>query len=366
MTVRIDQFVPSFAFHDAIGNHVQQLRRLLRQAGYLSDIYYEHLDPRLAGEAFPFRQCPEGHQPGRIILYHASTHSDMNGWLIAAAAAGQPVVIDYHNITPPAFFARWEPRAASSMEMGRRQLAELASWASAGMADSEYNAAELRGFGVADCVPCPILLDLAEYHAPPDPAALHRLEQPGGATRWLFLGRVAPNKCQHDVIASFAVYRRLYEPDSRLALVGGATSARYQRSLEDMVDDLGLRGSVDFAGSAPFGELLAYFHRSSVFVCLSEHEGFCVPVIEAMELGLPVVAYSASAVTETVADAGVLLTGKDPLEVALAVHDLLRDPARREAAVAAGRDRAASFSFERTSKRWLAELSRLTTKLAAP
>jgi glycosyltransferase involved in cell wall biosynthesis len=287
----------------------------------------------------------------------------MNDWLIEAARAGQPVVVDYHNITPSEYFSVWEPRASRSMEMGRQQLAELAPHVTAGLADSQYNADELAGFGVPHPVACPILLDLEEYHQTPDAGLMGRLDQ---HPLWIFVGRVAPNKCQHDVIAAFAAYRRLYAPDSRLAVGGGATSSRYQRSLELMVEDLGLAGAVDFPGSAPFPELLAYFHRADVFVCLSEHEGFCVPVIEAMELGLPVVGYAAAAVTETVADAGVLLDDKDPLTVAAEVHRLLSDGDRREALVKAGRERASSFSRGTTSERWLAELGRIFEAATTP
>ena len=350
--------MPSFARHDAIGNHVLQLRKLLIASGFGSEIFYEHLDPRLTGEARHYSECQPGADPDRLILYHASTHTDMTGWLIEAADAGQRVLVDYHNITPAEYFSAWEPRAARSMELARRQLAELGPHVSAAVADSAYNAAELTEFGVCGAVACPILMDLQEYHAPPDPGVSARLAS-GGRPLWLFVGRVAPNKCQHDVIAAFAAYRRLYDPRSRLAIVGGATSGRYQRALEAMIDDLGVADAVDFPGSAPFPELLAYFAQADVFVCLSEHEGFCVPVIEAMELGVPVVAYSAAAVTETVADAGVLLEDKDPLTVAAAVDELLSAPNRRARLVEAGRARAATFSFPVTSERWLAEVRRV-------
>ena len=353
---RIDQFVPSFARHDAIGNHVLQLRKLLHGAGYQSEIFYEHLDPRLTGEGRPFQECDPAPDPERLILYHASTHTEMTGWLIGAASRGQKVAVDYHNITPSEYFSAWEPVAARSMQLGRRQLAELGPYVAAALADSEYNAAELADFGIRGAVACPILLDLSEYHQAPDPVAMARLSD---HPLWLFVGRISPNKCQHDVIAAFAAYRRAYSPGSRLAIVGAVTSRRYQKALEDLVDEFDLAGSVEFAGSAPFPELLAYFGRADVFVCLSEHEGFCVPVIEAMELGVPVVAYSAAAVTETVADAGVLLEDKDPLAVAAAVDSLLTDLSRREAVVEAGRRRAASFSLEATSERWLVQLRRL-------
>lgn len=358
---RIDQFVPSFARHDAIGNHVLQLRTLIRGAGFGSEIFYEHLDPRLAGEARPFRECDPTPDPGRLILYHASTHTEMTGWLAGAAGAGQAIVVDYHNITPARYFSVWEPLAARSMEAGRAQLAALVPLVTAALADSEYNASELTAMGVSGTRACPILLDLDEYHQAPDPAPASRL---GEGPLWLFVGRIAPNKCQHDVIAAFAAYRRLYAPGSKLALIGAATSGRYQKALEDMVDDLGLAGAVDMPGSTPFSQMLGYFHRADVFACMSEHEGFCVPVIEAMELGVPVVAYAAAAVTETVAGAGVLLQDKDPVAVAASVHALLSDPTRRAALVEAGRARAQDFSRAVTSARWMAELRSISERVA--
>ena len=354
---RIDQFVPSFVKHDAISNHVQQARRVLRDAGYSSDIYYEHLDPRLEGQARPFAECSPAADPERLILYHASTHSEMTDWLVGAARGGQALALDYHNITPSEFFARWEPLAARSMDLARRQLAELVPWSALAVADSAYNAAELAALGHRRTAVCPLLLDLEDFHGTPDPVAAERLAARRGPL-WLFVGRVAPNKCQHDVIAAFAVYRKLYRPDARLALLGGATSARYMLSLQAMAHDLDLGDSVEFVGSAGFPEMLAYFSVADAFVCLSEHEGFCVPIIEAMEVGLPVVAFRSSAVTETVASAGILLEDKDPLAVAAAVEVLLSDPGRRQAAVEAGRRRAADFSLARTGPRWLEEMER--------
>ena len=350
--------MPSFVLHDAISNHVRQVQRTLRDAGYQSEVFYEHLDPRLEGRARHYTLCDPAPDPRRVILYHASTHSDMAGWLTAAARGGQSVAMDYHNITPSEYFARWEPQAARSMELARRQLAEVLPWVGLAVADSAYNASELVELGHPRTAVCPLLLDLSDFHGEPDPALAARLAAArSSGPLWLFVGRVAPNKCQHDVIAAFAVYRRLFAPGARLALVGGATSVRYMNSLRSMADQLEVGDSVEFVGSASFPEMLGYFRAADAFVCLSEHEGFCVPLIEAMEVGTPVVAYRSSAVTETVAAAGILLDDKDPLSVATAVDALLSDPARTQAAVAAGRRRAAAFSLERTGQAWLAQFS---------
>ena len=159
-----------------------------------------------------------------------------------------------------------------------------------------------------------------------------------------------PTSASTTWLAAFAVYRELFDRSARLTLVGGPTSLRYLPALELMVDELELSGSVEIRAGLSFSELLAYFRTTDVFVCLSEHEGFCVPILEAMELGVPVVAYSVAAVTDTVGDGGVLLSDKDPLAVACAVEDLLADAPRRRALVSAGRARAGEHSLERTAK----------------
>jgi glycosyltransferase involved in cell wall biosynthesis len=356
--VRIDQFVPSFVRHDAISNHVLQARRALREAGYASDIFYEAADPRVAGEGRPFQECPLEADPDRVIVYHASTSSVMAPWLENAALGGQVVALDYHNITPPRYFARWEPAAAASMRKARSELARLVPLAGLAVADSPYNQAELIEMGHPNTDVCPIILDLDEYHQEPDSRTQARLRRDVGDSHlWLFVGRIAPNKCQHDVLAAFAVYRRLFDPGARLALVGAVTSPRYQRSLMAMAAQLGVSDAVELPESTPFPDLLAYFAAADVFVCLSEHEGFCVPIVEAMELGLPVVAYDSSAVTDTVAGGGVLTEDKDPLTVAVAVHQLLSDADRMELVRTAGRSRARDFSLDVSAARMVEVIS---------
>ena len=202
----------------------------------------------------------------------------------------------------------------------------LAPFTEMSFADSSFNEAELLELGYGKTQVCPILVDLEEYHIPPDPRTLDWLQsrREHSGSQWLFVGRVAPNKCQHDIVAAFAVYRRVFEPDARLTLVGGATSPSYRHALDRLVHELGVAGNVDVVGSVSSGQLLAHWAVADVFVCLSEHEGFCVPVLEAMELGVPVVAYAATAVPETVGDAGLLLDDKDPLTVAMAVDQACR------------------------------------------
>jgi glycosyltransferase involved in cell wall biosynthesis len=355
--VRIDQYVPGFAKHDAIGNHSLQIRRLLRSSGIDSDIYAEWIDPRMAGEARPYAESRP--RPGDVALYHASTHSSMVEWFGSSAAGGVTVLSDYHNITPSSYFTRWEPAAAASMDLARVELEQLAPVVPLALADSGFNEAELVTAGYTRTLTASLLVDLDDYHRDPDPRALARLrrQQDQGGARWLFVGRVAPNKCQHDIIGAFAAYRRVFDPAAHLTLVGGATSVRYLRALRQMVTTLDLGDSVSIEENMAFPELLAHFATTDAFVCLSEHEGFCVPVLEAMELGVPVVAYAAAALPETMAGTGVLLDDKDPWTVACAVDELLGDGDRRQRLVDAARHRAGELSLPVASAHLLGALT---------
>lgn len=347
--MRVDQFAAGFAKHDAISNHALQIRRLLRGAGFESDIYSGELDPRMVREATPFEQY-RGTKDS-VIIYHSSTHSPMGDWLAGWEGAPRRLALNYHNITPVRFFARWDLKAARSMHRARLQLERLAPHTGMAMAVSAFNEAELVEVGYRPTAVSPLLVDMDEYHRDPDARLLERLKSNG--SRWLFVGRISPNKCQHDVIAAFALYRKCFDPAATLSLIGGVTSPVYMVALRRLITKLGVSDAVEMRDSVPFTELLAYYRAADVFVCLSEHEGFCVPILEAMELGVPVVAFAAAAVTDTVAGAGLLLDGKDPLDVAVTVDDLIKDQARRSAFTEAGRARAAMFSLPTTSKQFL-------------
>lgn len=347
---RIDQFLPGFAPHDAIGSNALQIRRVLRDAGIQSDIWAEDIHSPMQQHARPYADY--GRAPAAdALLYHASTGSGMADYL---ARRPEPLFIEYHNITPASYFARWEPVAAAAMTDAREQLRRLAGRVSLGLAVSSFNEAELIDIGYHPTGVVPLLIDFEEYEQEPSARTLARLKRSrSGGSRWLFVGRVAPNKCQHDLIGALAAYRHLFDPRATLTLVGGMTSRLYFRSLEKLAVELGVAGAVDFADSVSFGDLLAYYRTADVFVCLSEHEGVGVPLLEAMHFGLPVVAGAAAALPETVADAGVLLPDKDPVVVACAVHRVLTDANLRSALLEAGRARVEEYSLPRTGKRFL-------------
>ena len=356
----LHQLVPNFAAGDAIGTHVRQTQATLRAAGWESEIFYDEAQAgvRKLGRHFcTFDNHHDGHDGAAWLLFQLSTGSRLTGWVMEA---GLPFGVYFHNVTPPSYFERWEPGAAENLRTALADVRRLAPLARFALANSTFTDGDLRQAGYEPTAVVPVLIDVKQLDDPPNERLLRRLGREGGqgGRRWLFVGRTAPNKCQHDLIAAFAAYRTVYDPQARLTLVGGRTSNVYYRSLELLAEELEVGGAVEFTDTITHGELLACYRAADVFVCLSEHEGFKVPLVEAMHLGVPVVAYAASAVPETVGDAGVVLDSKDPMVVATAVDRVLGDEALRAELVAAGHRRVEEFSPERTSRRLLDVLER--------
>jgi len=357
--VRFSQYLPDLVAHDAISDHARQLNAVLAGAGHDVSIHASHVDHRLRGQAR--RWTPGSPPPEGVAIYHASTGSPIAAWLREHAAGGGRLVVDHHNITPSRYFARWDPAAAARCRAGRAELSLLAPHAELAVADSGFNRDELLDAGYASSLTCPLLVDLDAFGDRAELAPQGRIptgRTPGGS-RWLFVGRLAPNKCQHDLIASFALFRRLHDPAARLALIGSTSTTLYRRALDSLCRDLDVQDAVSVTAGVPHAELVARFRAADVMVCLSEHEGFCVPLLEAMVVGTPVVAFAAAAVPETLGDAGLLLADKDPLVVAEAVAGLLSDPAGTDRLVEAGRRRARDFDLRASSARWLTALEGL-------
>ncbi|MEA3076261.1 MAG: hypothetical protein QOF60_1169 [Actinomycetota bacterium] len=355
MTRVLHQFVPNFAAGDAIGVHVRLTQAALRAAGWESEIFYDDAQAavRKLGRHFTTWE-PDA---DAWVLFQLSTGSRMTSFVLEA---GVPFGVYFHNITPPLYFERWEPGAAENLRTALADMRRLAANARFAIANSTFSEGDLIEAGYDPTTTSPVLLDAKELDGPYNHRLLQRLqrETAGGGKRWLFIGRAAPNKCQHDLIAAFAAYREFYDPKARLTLVGGRTSNVYYRSLEILADELGVSAAVEFTDTISDEEKLACYRAADVFVCLSEHEGFKVPVVEAMHFGVPVVALATSAVPETVADAGVLLDTKDPMVVAAAVDRVLTDDAVRADLVEAGRRRFDDFSLERSSRRLLDAIER--------
>lgn len=358
----IHQFLPALATRDAIGGHTLLVQQTLRGVGVTSDIYAGEVHREARGRARHYREF-DGGRPGEptYLLYHASIGCPVATFL---AARPEPKLLDYHNMTPSRFFEGWQPEVAALLAMGRCQLADLSD-SELALADSAFNARELQELGYLHTEVVPILLDLDAFGTTIDAAAFEALSRDKRGTDWLFVGRVAPNKAQHDLVKAFAVYRHVYDAHAKLHMVGGTSSPVYSATLVHYVESLGVADAVEFAGSVSDGVLNAQYRNADVFVCLSEHEGFCVPLLEAMRHGVPIVGYGAAAVAETLGNAGVVLDVKTPGVVAAAVNRVVSTPGLRESIVAAGTRRLDDFSLGATRKRLLEAVAPLLDEVVS-
>jgi glycosyltransferase involved in cell wall biosynthesis len=342
--VRVDQVIPSLASRDAIGVHTINLRDGLRQAGIDSDIFYGSFTPDVQHEGRPVTELGRAGRD-RWLLYQSSIGSPVYDIF---AARSEPKLVNYHNITPAHLLAAWEPNVAYEVALGRTQLARLAPQSRLAVADSGFNESELRAAGFSRTAVVPLLIDMHRKSDEADPALaaeLARHKEATGGAELLFVGKISPHKAPHDLVKMLAVLRRLYDPAARLHLVGSPLGETYEPALRAFTAELGLGGAVNFAGSVTGAELEAYLQAADVFVCASDHEGFCVPLAEAMGHGVPVVAYGVTAVPETVGGAGLLLPDKSPARFAAAVARVRSDAVLRDHLSRAALARAAEFTL---------------------
>jgi glycosyltransferase involved in cell wall biosynthesis len=323
---RVHQVLAALSYGDAIGNEALAIQKHLRAAGFESDIFAEGVHPGMAHQARPLWQYAEVSSPETVALFHFSIGSAA-GRLVFHAP--DRLVAIYHNITPAHFFLGFHPHLAGLCYHGRRELAAFAPRTELGLGDSEYNRRELEAAGFARTGVLPIVLDLDVYREAPSPVT--RALYDDGRTNILFVGRMIPNKRIDDLIRTFAAYQKAFNPRSRLILAGDHRGhERYFARLGELVRELRV-DEVVFTGHVAHDELMACYSVSHLFLCLSEHEGFGVPLQEAMVFGLPVIAFDAGAVAETLGGGGILIDAKDPVEVAALIDRVLTDDALKSA-----------------------------------
>lgn len=336
----IHQLVAGFSRGDAISNEAVVMRNLFRSWGHDSEIFCERkrILPELRSEARDLEDLPKLCHGNEVAFLHLSIGSRANE--LFAALPGRKALL-YHNITPPDYFSFVQPSTAFELARGRQQAAALAGVAEVNLADSAYNAAELAAWGYPPAKVFPLMLDFSRFGGTPDRATLRRFDD--GKTNVLFVGRCAPNKKIEDVISAFACFQKAVEPRSRLILAGSfAGTERYQRLLLTMVRDLKLNDVV-FTGSIPMAQLNACYASAHAFLCMSEHEGFCIPLVEALVHRVPVMAYAEAAVPETLGGAGILFKEKSFEAIAEMMGRLVQDTSLRQAVLTRQDARLAAF-----------------------
>jgi glycosyltransferase involved in cell wall biosynthesis len=338
--LRVDQWVPALHRGDAIGDSARLMRDAFRAWGHEADVYALELDDELEGDGRPFSQWRAG-TAGDVVILHFALPSPLSAAL--ESHRGRRVLL-HHNITPPEFFVGHDPEMVRICAIGREELRRLAPQVDLGLADSEFNRRELEEAGFVRTGVLPVYLDFRRYREPPHPVLRRMLDD--GRTNLLFVGRIAPNKRQEQLIRLAAYWRRFISPDVRLLLVGKLPRRRsYYDALQSFFYEEGFTpAEVVFTGHVDHAELLACYETADVFVSASDHEGFGVPLVEAMLMDVPVLAHRTSAVPDTLGDAGVQFTDGRLDEVAEMAHRLVTDAALRESVLAGQRGRLEVFA----------------------
>ena len=336
----LHQFVAGYSLGDAISNEARLLRRLFRDWGWASEIFCERqrILPQLRREAGDAATAAQFLRPGDVALLHLSIGSPVNEIFRQLPCRK---ALRYHNITPPEFLRDIHAPTARLLSEGRAQLQALAGAAQVNLAVSEFNAAELRACGYGAVVVLPLLLDFAALRGAANAAT--RAKYDDGRVNVLFVGRGAPSKRIEDLLAAFYYFQKYVEPRSRLIHVGSyAGLERYQALLFTRTREWQL-DQVELTGSLPQDQLNACYRSAHVFLGMSEHEGFCIPLIEALVHDVPVLAFAAGAVPETLDGAGVLFKEKRFDLVAELLGRLARDERLRSAVRAGQRARLARY-----------------------
>ena len=352
----VHQVVVAAAPGDAVTNSALEFRMLLRGLGP-SELFAHYIDPALEGDVHQLRAFD--------AIAGARSDRDL---LLAHGSIGDPAFFDfvrtrserlglvYHNISPADRYDEYDAAFANLLRSGRDDIASLAGRVVLALAPSRFNADELVALGYHDVRVSPLIVDAASLRElQPDAATTAELDAIDGPVL-LSVGQLLPHKAQERLVMAFHVFTTYARPDAQLLLVGASRSPAYRSRLQRYVDELGLT-NVRFVGSVSDAVLAAHFRRADVYVSASEHEGFCVPLLEAMAFGVPVVARACGAVPETMEDAGICLPGDaGALVFAAAVERLIDDAALRERLIARGTQRLAAFDVDDARTTFLAHV----------
>jgi glycosyltransferase involved in cell wall biosynthesis len=333
----VNQWVPAAHRGDAIGDSSRRVRGFLRDMGHESELYALTIDEELAGDVRPFDDAAATR--GDVTIFHYALPSPMTA---AFARLPRGRILQYHNVTPAAFFAPYDPGLFRLASLGRRELATLVGHVDLALGDSAYNRAELQALGFERTGVFPIAVDVARVTAPADRPALDEILD-DGLVNFLFVGRIAPNKMIEDHIRLAEVYKRYVDAYYRFIFVGRHDVVpKYYSMIRALMSEYRLLNDrFVFTGAVPDEELAVYYRHAAVYISLSEHEGFCVPLVEAMAADVPILAYAAGAVPDTLGGAGVQFAPKD-LEVAAELLGALAFDDNLRASVVAGQRRRLS------------------------
>ena len=352
--IKIIQVLPTISYGDAVSNDAINIDKILKKNGYETELYAENIDKKLKDKVFKISKLKKVNK-NDILIYHKSTGTDLS-FLLEKYKCKK--IMRYHNITPGRYLEKYNKYLYNLVEYGRKGLEYASKYFNYSLAVSDYNKNELDELKYKSTMTLPILIPFEDYKKEPDKKVIKKYSD--GKKNILFVGRVVPNKAQEDIIKSFYYYKKYANGDSRLILVGNDNGFKnYSDLLKRLVTELGLENDVIFSGHIKFEEILAFYKVADLFLCMSEHEGFCVPLVESMLFKVPILAYNSSAIKETLGNSGVLVNKKDYFLISELMNFILSDENIKKEIIKKQNKRLEDFQLEKVEKQLLEFIRRI-------
>lgn len=344
--MQIHQILPSISYGDAVSNHVVEIREILRKMDYNSEIYAENIHPEMSSLAKPISEYKPVSSTSNIVLFHMAIGSDVSYFV---KSLPDRRVLIYHNITPYSYFLEYNDELVNLTQRGRQELIIFKDCVDLALGDSEYNRKELEEAGFKNTDVLSIIVDFDKYNQVTN-RTLHKYEE--NSVNLLFVGRYVPNKKIEDIIKIFYYYKNYINFNSNLFIVGSYSGMeKYYSNLKDIVKKLNL-DCVHFTGHVEFADLVEYFRLADVFLCMSEHEGFCVPLLECMYFDIPIIAYNSTAIPYTLGDSGILVNKKNYREIAEMIDIIVNDSHLRGKIIKKQRERLSYFDRDKIAEKF--------------
>lgn len=351
---RIIQLVSSLNYGDAVGNEVIAFKRTLQEQGYTTEIYTNNIHKKIQPDMAKLYKDMPPLRENDLVIYHYASECDISKDIKNFPCK---VILRYHNVTPPEFFHGYDANAEKATANGLKQVKEIRPYIDFCLPVSKFNMDDLKAMGyTCPMEVLPILIRFDDYAQEPDQSVIDKYTT-DGYTNLLFVGRMAPNKKVEDVVSAFAVYKESYDKTARLFLVGSFQEEdKYYQHLLRHIKKLGVE-DVIFPGHISFSAILSYYRIADVFLCMSEHEGFCVPLVEAMYFDVPVVAYNKCAVPDTMGHSGVVVAEKNYEQIAQIIHEIVSDEDVKERMIGRQNTRLKDFDLAKLKRKFVAILA---------
>lgn len=355
--MKIFQIVSDLSYGDAVSNDVFAVDDVLKEYGYDTEIYAGfYSDKRIKKKIKPINSIYNKISSEDVVIYHLCIGTEITDWFKKLNCIK---ILRYHNITPPEFFYGYNDKLIEITRFGRQSVFELAGNVDFAICDSEYNRQELIDCGFKNTCSVPVIIKFDDYRQKSSEEIIKRYND--DKKNILFVGRSAPNKKIEDIIIAFDYYKKNINNNCRLILIGSDSVPSYTEKLEELINNLGTDDIIR-PGHIKFDEILGFYKSADLFLCMSEHEGFCVPLLEAMYFDVPVIAYNAAAVPETLGKGGIVFKNKNFAKIGEIMNLILNDEKLKDIIIKNQRERLRDFEYDKVKKRFVESIREVLPK----